>query len=40
MGDVMGGYSGALKPGKPGLNCKAKKCSDAGNGDLVVLNIH
>ncbi len=32
--------TGALLPGKLGLNCKANKCSDAGHGDLGVLITH
>ncbi len=31
------GRSGAHKPAKLCLSCKANKCSDAGTGDLGVL---
>ncbi len=31
---VKSGRSGALKPDRLGLSCKANKCSDAGAGDL------
>ncbi len=32
--------SGALRPGKLGVSCKANKFSDAGTGDLGVLPTH
>ncbi len=32
--------SGAPKPDKLGMNCKAHKCSDARTGDLGVLHTH
>ncbi len=32
----MSGRSGAHKPDKLGLSCKAYKYSDAGTGDFVV----
>ncbi len=37
---VKSGHSGAFKPDKLGLSCKANKCSDAGTGDLGVLLTH
>ncbi len=39
-GGVKSGRSGALKPDKLGLSCKAHNCSDAGTGDLGVLTTH
>ncbi len=38
--DVKSGRSGALKPDRLGLSCKANKCSDTGTGDLGVLTTH
>ncbi len=32
--------SGAPKPDRLGLSCKANKCSDARTGDLGVLTAH
>ncbi len=37
---MKSGRSGALKPGRLGLSCKANKCSDAGTGDLGMLTTH
>ncbi len=37
---VKSGCSGAIKPDRHGMCCKANKCSDAGPGDLGVLTIH
>ncbi len=37
---MKSGRSGALKPGKLGLDCNANKRSDAGTGDLGVLPTH
>ncbi len=38
--DVKSGSSGALKPDRLGLSCKANKSSDAGAGDLGGLPTH
>ncbi len=37
---MKSGRSGALKPDRLGLSCKAINCSDAGTGDLSVLPTH
>ncbi len=37
MNSMKSGRSGAHRPGKLGLSCKANKCSDAGTGDFGVL---
>ncbi len=37
---VKNGRSGAIKPDRLDLSCKANKCSDAGTGDLGVLTTH
>ncbi len=34
---MKSGCSGALKPDRLGLSCKANKCSDVGTGGLGVL---
>ncbi len=39
-GGGKSGFSGALKPDRLGLSCKANKCSDVGTGDLGVLTTH
>ncbi len=39
-GCVERGCSGALKPGKLSLSCRAIKCSDDGAGNLDVLTTH
>ncbi len=37
---MKSGRSGALKPSRRGLSCKANNISDAGTGDLGVLTTH
>ncbi len=37
---MKSGYSGALKPNRLGLSCRANKGSDAGTGDIGVLTTH
>ncbi len=37
---MKSGRSGALKPDRLGLSCKANKYSDAGTGGLGVLTTH
>ncbi len=37
---MKSGRSGALKPDRLGLSCRATKCSDAGTGDLGMLTAH
>ncbi len=37
---MKSGCSGALKPDRLGLSCKANNCSDAWTGELGVLTTH
>ncbi len=37
---MKSGCSGALKPDRCDLSCRANECSDAGTGDLSVLAAH
>ncbi len=39
-GGVKSGRSGALKPDRRGLSCKANKRSNGGTGDLGVITTH